>query len=188
MQSFSTVLSIAALLCVVIQVALPRWRQPRAHTYTWKGHDFPENIPGTDVLPLVKLTVEETLHYPLSNDTDEQWASLVPVGFAYVRLGSHSRLFAVSMYHQLHCLRRINRAFGPGDDAEHIRHCLSYLRHTTLCGADLTLEPGDFAERDFARERVGQKHVCRDWSAVHDMMDANWDHWRKEKAKFPSAQ
>lgn len=46
-----------------------------------------------------------------------------------------------------------------------------------LCHPDLTLEPFDPLERDFEVERVGATHVCRDWTAVLENLDRNWDEW-----------
>ncbi|KAH9014602.1 hypothetical protein EDB83DRAFT_2321483 [Lactarius deliciosus] len=43
----------------------------------------------------------------------------------------------------------------------HHQHFLNYLRQKPLCHPDLTLEPGDFATRDFEEVRVGQTHVSQ---------------------------
>ena len=53
------------------------------------------------------------------------------------------------------------------DFARH-QHCLNYLRQQALCHLDLTLEPGDFATRDFDVDRVWETHVCYDFEAVWD--------------------
>ncbi|KAG0700586.1 hypothetical protein DFH29DRAFT_615412 [Suillus ampliporus] len=73
------------------------------------------------------------------------------------------------MFHQLHCLRRFREALtGQGSSQGHTHHCLNYLRQSTLCQADLTLEAGDFTTWDFTQRRVGATHVCRDWGALYD--------------------
>jgi len=83
------------------------------------------------------------------------------------------------MMHQLHCLRALNLAFGGSSvitDA-HVQHCLNYIRQAVLCGADTTLENGDFTERDFDQKRAGETHTCRDWSRVYRAMRENWENW-----------
>ena len=126
--------------------------------------------------------MEETVHYqPLGEASDEEWLSLTSAGYGYVRLGSEDRTFMVTMFHELHCLRMLNRAFtkSQGATPEHIRHCLNYIRHSILCSPDLTLEPGDFAEKDFTVERTGGVHTCKDWGYIYRFMDDNYHAWRK---------
>ncbi|KZV85736.1 hypothetical protein EXIGLDRAFT_699029 [Exidia glandulosa HHB12029] len=128
----------------------------------------------------VALTVEESRHFTLGTDKDDVWHSATPrYNLGYVHLGPENRSFALSMVHEMHCLWILNRVFSsPGnpDRIPHARHCIGYLRHGVLCDADLTLEPGDFFERDFGEEtaRVGETHECRDWSAVYDAAEKNW--------------
>lgn len=146
----------------------------------YSGHDFPQTLPLD--LPLVSLTVEESVHYTLLGDaSDEEWFTLTPVdtGVGYVRLGPEDRLFGVSMMHELHCLRILNLAFGKAKIAtpHHIKHCLGYIRQGVLCSPDLTLEPGNFEERDFDVERTGATHTCKDWSAVYSFMGENSARW-----------
>ncbi|KZV95272.1 hypothetical protein EXIGLDRAFT_480079 [Exidia glandulosa HHB12029] len=196
MRSRTRPIAAAAILCSLLSVLLA-FRQRGYSTlilgpsYTWLGHDFPELLPSYADLPLVELAVEESVHYPLTNstETDANWASAAPRGYNFVHLGPKKRLFGVSMFHQLHCLRYFARAFGPGlgDEHEHnhIRHCLSYLRHAVLCSPDLTLERGDFVQRyGGGRTRTGEVHTCRDWSALYDAMDANWEVWKTDKGTF----
>ncbi|KZT01793.1 uncharacterized protein LAESUDRAFT_739017 [Laetiporus sulphureus 93-53] len=147
--------------------------------YSYRGHDHPQYLPFSD--ELVEMVIEESVHYPLQGlASDGQWDSLSSESYGYVRLGTDDRLFAVTMFHELHCLRMLNFAFGKEGIAtpEHIRHCLGYLRDGILCTPDLTLEPGDFEERDFEVERMGATHFCRDWSAVYPIMDENYAVWK----------
>ncbi|KZV85739.1 hypothetical protein EXIGLDRAFT_803200, partial [Exidia glandulosa HHB12029] len=143
----------------------------------WQGHDHPESFPLAGDLDVVELVVEETVHYTLSNQNDVEWASTAAAGYGYCRLGPDDRLFILSMFHELHCLRYFNYAFDNTVNAEHRLHCLSYLRHSILCSPDLTLEPDDFVERDFTTDRVGETHECRDWSAIYAELDENWERW-----------
>ncbi|GBE89266.1 hypothetical protein SCP_1502740 [Sparassis crispa] len=131
-------------------------------------------------LPLVSMTVEESMHYPLLGvPSDIEWFSSMSPGSGYVRLGPEDRMFVVTMFHELHCLRVLNLAFGKARFATpaHIKHCLNYLRQGILCAPDLTLEPGNFEEKDFEVERLGATHTCRDWSIVFQMMDENYYNW-----------
>jgi hypothetical protein len=158
---------------------------PRSDALTfaaYRGHDFPEflPLPGDAQLSSVLLTVEESVHYPpIGLPADERWYSLTTAGEGHVHLGPENRLFAVTMFHELHCLRIINLAFSksPVASVGHIKHCLSYLRQNALCAADLSLEPGDFEKKDFNIEQLGATHVCKDWSTVYKVMDDNFYAW-----------
>ncbi|KAI0315987.1 hypothetical protein OF83DRAFT_1173300 [Amylostereum chailletii] len=190
---FQTVIALAALLASFSNLAYIASHIDRAFfkgakdpAYSYHGHDFPETLPLPDGdLPPVQLTVEESVHYPaIGISADEEWAALTAAGYHYVRLGPDDRLFIVTMFHELHCLRILNLAFSktPPATRGHLKHCLDYLRQGALCAADVTLEPGDFEQRDFEVERVGATHTCRDWSAVYPVMDANYYAWRDRTA------
>ncbi len=128
------------------------------------------------------MQMEETVHYlPLGDASDDAWLSLTSAGYGYVRLGPEDRTFVVTMFHELHCLRMLNRAFtkSQGATPEHLKHCLSYIRQGILCFPDLTLEPGNFEERDFEVERSGGMHTCRNWDLVYRVMDENFHEWSK---------
>ncbi|KAI0310864.1 hypothetical protein OF83DRAFT_1178130 [Amylostereum chailletii] len=151
-------------------------------TYSWRGHDHPETLPlPMDDLPQVSLIVEESVHYPiLGLPSDDQWFGLASASYGYVRLGPDDRQFVVTMFHELHCMRLLNRAFSKEEVAtvDHVKHCLAYIRQGALCAADLTLEEGNFEERDFERVRTGGHHVCRDWTAVYPVIDDNFFEWK----------
>lgn len=149
----------------------------------YQGHEFPETLPlpsSARVLPVIYHQVQESEEYPVSGlDSDPQWFSLTSSSFGYVRLGKSKRLFMVTMFHELHCLRILNLAFEPHHiESGHINHCLDYLRQAALCSADLTLEKGDFTQRDFASSnKTGEVHMCRDWRMVYQVMDDNLRDW-----------
>ncbi|KAH9932592.1 uncharacterized protein B0H18DRAFT_31175 [Fomitopsis serialis] len=134
--------------------------------YTWIGDDFPKTFP-VDAGP-VQTTFEESVRYSLSApEAEDEWLWTAPlVGDNHVRLGPEKRMFAVPMFHELHCLRNIRSAMVDGLDSMgpvgqgHIHHCFNYLRQWTLCEADVSLEPGDFEEKAFIREREGATRVC----------------------------
>ncbi len=146
------------------------------------GDDYPEHwpLPHTDPVALV---VEDSAHYPiLGPDAREEWASSTPKGFGYVRLGPEHRAFSVSMFHEYHCMRVLRDGLAGNyrpQTVTHIGHCLVYLREMILCAPDLTLEPYDPLDRDFAAERVGAAHVCNDWRQAYDGSSDNWDDWVK---------
>ncbi len=113
------------------------------------------------------VTFEETVHYhPLGERSEGAWLSLASPGYGYVRLGPDDRTFVTSMFHEIHCLRMLNRAFSKmyGATPAHLKHCLNYIRQNILCSPDLTLEPGDFEQRDFEVERTSGVHMCKDWT------------------------
>jgi len=93
------------LVGIVAQVRSLRAIDSVSH-YTYVDSDFPSSIP-IDLRP-VALTVEKTNRYALTSSSD--WGSLFPAGNGWVRLGPDGRLFAVSMYHQLHCLNAMRHA------------------------------------------------------------------------------
>lgn len=60
---------------------------------------------------------------------------------------------------------------------KHLEHCLNYLREVALCAADITLEPGDFTERNFDLHRTGATHMCRDPKRLYELVENNWAEW-----------
>ncbi|KAJ7220013.1 hypothetical protein GGX14DRAFT_695140 [Mycena pura] len=170
---------------LVAQAPLPpqgkAYRQLRAaDSYSYVGDDFPPMLPGVPLDETVKMIVEESIHYSLLPEQKEAWYAAFPDGVGSVRLGLHHRTFFVSMFHELHCLQQFRDTLvepNPRVAWGHLHHCLNYLRERALCQADLTLEPGDFTTRNFALERVGSTHICRDWDAVISKVENNWDDW-----------
>jgi hypothetical protein len=140
----------------------------------------------------VEMVVEESVHYYAAGGggSGDEWEYQRGFGFdGAARLGADNRTFAVSLYHQEHCLLYFHAQLtgtDRDDDADsdssssrfaHHQHCLNYLRQQALCHPDLTLEPGDFATRDFDVDRVGQTHVCRDFDAAWDYNTGRWLEW-----------
>ncbi|KAK0201393.1 hypothetical protein DFS33DRAFT_1385697 [Desarmillaria ectypa] len=149
------------------------------HDPSFLGHDFPSSLPpppSRSPPDRVLLPVQETVHYSVAgNASENEWFNITSAGFGYAHLGSDNQLFMVGMFHELHCLRVLNFAFDRSDMAmiDYVHHCLNYLRQMTPCSADVTLEPGDFTERNFERSRTGSMHVYRDWNALYDAMEEN---------------
>ncbi|KAF9000120.1 hypothetical protein BDQ17DRAFT_1327939 [Cyathus striatus] len=157
-----------------------------SESYNYVGHDVPEYLPHPHPLESILLQVEESNRYRAQGlQSDPEWFSLTTSSIGYVRLGDPKRMFMVTMFHEFHCLRMLNLAFEPTAKpgtpeyipSDHLRHCLDYLRQMVLCSADMTLEEGDFTEREFDSDRLGAVHVCKDWSAVYGVMEENWREW-----------
>jgi len=45
----------------------------------------------------------------------------------------------------------------------------------------LSLDPGNFEEKDFMVERTGAVHMCKNWERVYEFMGQNMEDWLKEK-------
>nr|GAT56699.1 predicted protein [Mycena chlorophos] len=119
-----------------------------------------------------------------SIEADEEWASLIPYGHGWVRLGVEKEAFAVSMYHQLHCLNGIRTALlipreGHTPQLEsHTNHCFNYLRQLLLCKLDTTLEPTIIAPAGEGKVKASASgenvvHICRDWAQVRRFVENN---------------
>ncbi|KIK02521.1 hypothetical protein K443DRAFT_32177, partial [Laccaria amethystina LaAM-08-1] len=156
-------------------------------SYSFVGKDHPKRMPVPE--KLVKMTVEESAHSGITDpEAEEEWAWTATIGDGHVRIGGEKRMFPVAMFHQLHCLRRIRSTLveGWGNIPEgrkrHMLHCFNYLRQWTLCDADVTLEKGDFAKRNFTTERRGATHTCIDWVPAYEYMPAEkWFEWEEFK-------
>ncbi|KAF9256978.1 hypothetical protein L218DRAFT_880547, partial [Marasmius fiardii PR-910] len=160
------------------------------------GDDYPIELPIAQELDFAAMTVQESTHYSLNVSdpmSEFEWLTLPsnPLGFGRVNLGSNHRLLTVVFWHQMHCVFEMARAAmnksHPQATPGHIRHCLNYLRQSFLCDADYTLEFGDFMERDYERERVGDTKVCRNWEAVFEEMEHRMEEsfeWRTVKPKI----
>ncbi|KIJ55043.1 hypothetical protein M422DRAFT_152677, partial [Sphaerobolus stellatus SS14] len=155
------------------------------------GKDFPPRHPHLKHEP-ASLTLQESIRYG-SNSSDPvvfaEWDTLVqyPGGFGRAILGPERREFLMTFYHQLHCVREIQKALVNHNDISappfHVKHCLDYLRQTLLCSAADILEPGDFLERNWTIERRGGDLTCWDWELVYQDLDDNWREfveWRKK--------
>ncbi|KAI0371483.1 hypothetical protein BV20DRAFT_978852 [Pilatotrama ljubarskyi] len=188
-SSSLSAVAISVLACLttanILTILLSPWKPPKTHhnarQYTYVGEDFPEWLPLPSANP-VAMVVENPARYSISGlDAREDWAANTPKGYSYVRLGPEHRSFALSMFHELHCLRLMRSALA-GDHTsatrEHYAHCLVYLRQLVLCNPDLTLEPPDVMQHDYEVKQDGSVHVCQDWRQVYDAMAANWKEWR----------
>ncbi|KAF5387205.1 hypothetical protein D9757_006880 [Collybiopsis confluens] len=147
-----------------------------AHSYTYRGLDFPFIHPDIHFGPAA-LMLQETIRY--SHNTSDsvaqlEWETLNQrsANFGRAILGPDKRSFLMTFHHQLHCVRELQRALiDPSNDhnastPHHVNHCLQYLRQTILCGAADSIEMGDFMEIDFEIERSGSELRCVDWESA----------------------
>ncbi|KAL7283425.1 hypothetical protein ACG7TL_002855 [Trametes sanguinea] len=149
--------------------------------------DQPSRLPLTP--RQVALEVVDSDRYGMEDDND--WASAIPLGHGFVRFGEDD-YYAVSMYHQMHCLNSFRKIFNGhrnasrGEhDSAHALHCLTYLRQMVLCSADITLEPAFTARNVDGRKTkaaygTGVTHECRDWVQVRDYVEKNYEGWKEE--------
>lgn len=118
---------------------------------------------------------------------DAEWNSMQPGWGGYVFLNASSLPYAVSMWHQMHCLNRIRTALSTGDDEpDHTGHCFHYLRHAILCAADTTLEPTVRLPQgiDIIKQN-NATHTCRDWRQVYNYVQQQHGAWTPDmKALF----
>lgn len=144
------------------------------HVHTYVGDDHPSQLPL--VLPHVGLELESGEgHFSLYDDDD--WGTLFPSD-GFVAIGPNNRTFLVSLYHQFHCLDiiRVGYVVNRTHAAEHIQHCLRYLRQALLCHADTTLEVDipqispDDGKLYHTANGVGSVHRCRDWTVLRQYM------------------
>lgn len=114
------------------------------------------------------------------------WYSAIPPGNGWVVLGPNKTSYAVSMYHQIHCLNSMRYDLTLSrlgqtpsqDQLGHANHCYNYIRQGLLCRSDVTLEP---TEQVVLGEMVGAvasgsgvAHICRDWTKIRQYMEGNF--------------
>jgi len=96
-------------------------------------------------------------------------------------MGPEHRSLDTVVFHQMHCLEMIQRSFQielAHRNFDHLQHCLFYLQEMFLCGADTTLEPGDFLST--APTPPPYTRECRDWTDL-------WKFDRDNAAEFKSS-
>jgi Mycotoxin biosynthesis protein UstYa len=199
-QPFQPCLSTSIKLCsrAFPPTPPPILHVPNSSSTGMLGDDWPPFYP-LELERKIEMVVEESVHYhDASIGARDEWRYQRGFGFdGAARLGDENRTFAVSLYHQTHCLLNLHAAqlaissssssssqSVDKDDRRrpryaHLQHCLNYLRLQALCHPDLTLEPGDFAKRDFGVEREGETYVCRDFETAWDRNTLRWLEWHR---------
>ncbi|KAK0447857.1 uncharacterized protein EV420DRAFT_862797 [Desarmillaria tabescens] len=145
--------------------------------FAFVGGSVPQELPGKYGAATMEIKHPDT-HYPL-NDNDAWAVLLLPPDEGFIRLGPKGRPFALSMYHQLHCLNalryahvaaRLGLVAHPEDrDMYHDNHCLNYIRQGLLCRADNSLPP--------INSSAATQYRCQDWTKVRNFVKQNRDDW-----------
>jgi len=138
-------------------------------------------------IPSATRVVNDALAPNPNNTLDRPWGTLTPHDYYVAKPIPGKRMFVVTMFHELHCLRMLNRGYGPrGAVSEgHLKHCLHYIRQMALCDADMTPEPAGWEEKwavedDTGLDREGATHICKDFQSVFDGLQNNWAEWLRK--------
>jgi hypothetical protein len=165
----------------------------QAYIQGYEGEDRPTELPIH--VPEAAMTIEWPDDELYGIYEDEEWLSIFPRSHGWLELGPKDELFVVSMYHQLHCLDSLRYGYasakagtlsfpGNGTGVEHhVNHCLTFLKETILCNADLTLEVADAyrpvspgsTKKQHGVSGMGMVHRCHDWTKVRDWLEVNFD-------------
>lgn len=140
----------------------------------------------------VKLVHEDSSRYSLfAPEAHHEWLWTASVGDGNAHYGPTRRLFVVAVTHQMHCLRFVRNGLLQEEPVQahshqdgHLAHCLNFLRMSTLCAADTTLEPHEAFAHNYTATRAGGEQQCMDWPAFYDEMKTNyveWDSFRKQQ-------
>ncbi|EGX44777.1 hypothetical protein AOL_s00188g115 [Orbilia oligospora ATCC 24927] len=134
------------------------------------------NIPTLGTIP--KIFQDDPIYLNRSTEegrkaSEKAWKSLIPTTPLPESLVSqdttHKGQFAVSSFHQLHCLHMVVKSYfsalGSHDhDVVHTKHCLEYLRNSIVCSADSALEP--WKKELNGVDGFGNVHMCRDFEGL----------------------
>ncbi|KAK7028988.1 hypothetical protein VNI00_014698 [Paramarasmius palmivorus] len=111
------------------------------------------------------------------NQVPRDQAALIP-NKTYPVLDSDGQyMIALDVFHQLHCLNEMRKAMYPeyypvtpeGIHTPHMRHCISSLRQSLMCSADITPIVWQWSERSkAAKERSDVIHTCRNFDRIRD--------------------
>ncbi|KAI9833746.1 MAG: hypothetical protein M1819_003479 [Sarea resinae] len=99
--------------------------------------------------------------------------------------GDGDARFSISMFHQLHCLDYVRTTLynvilnlqsntredifiAEIDQADHLPHCLDYLRQGIMCSGDTSIEGAKYDEHGTVVFGIGSEHKCKDFQAIYD--------------------
>jgi hypothetical protein len=155
----------------------------------YEGADRPAELPF--LVPQAALKTDSIVEEMYGIENDAAWASLLSRSKGFVTLGPKNTIYGVAMFHQLHCISALRYGYvaakrGKLDvldhgiaTEEHFTHCLTYLMQDAVCRADTTLEDTysvvHNGVHDVATGGEGVVHRCRDWTAVREYMDENFE-------------
>ncbi|KAJ3994953.1 hypothetical protein F5050DRAFT_387911 [Lentinula boryana] len=86
-------------------------------------------------------------------------------------------MIALDVFHQLHCLNEMRKAMypeyypitGEGIHTPHMQHCISSLRQSITCSADITPIVWQWSNKSqAAKERSDVVHTCRNFEKIKD--------------------
>ncbi|KAF3922149.1 hypothetical protein ABW21_db0201345 [Orbilia brochopaga] len=119
--------------------------------------------------------------------SEAAWKTLIPTGRGFISAAkllaanhplppstisldtTHAGQFAISAFHQLHCLHMLVKSYDAAldhhdHDVVHARHCFEYLRSGIVCAADSALEP--WKPELNGVDGFGSVHMCRDFQGL----------------------
>ncbi|KAJ7042689.1 hypothetical protein C8F04DRAFT_1076762 [Mycena alexandri] len=129
---------------------------------------------------------------PPSDEVDKAWESLYEFAYSKIPRNQAIRLanktypilgdeqeyvLALDVFHELHCLDEIRKAMHPdyyphtteGINTNHMRHCISSLRQSIMCTADISTIVWQWSERSqAAKERADVLHTCRNFEKIQE--------------------
>ncbi|KAG7093343.1 hypothetical protein E1B28_007023 [Marasmius oreades] len=116
----------------------------------------------------------------------EDEAKLIP--WKTVRIPGDESHYAVALdvFHQLHCLNIIRKAFHPDyypkEEQWHVDHCIEHIRQAIVCSSDVSLIIWQwFPEKNKTLGRSGTPHTCRNFDKIYE--------WAKDpKNNLPADQ
>ncbi|KAM7206545.1 protein of unknown function (DUF3328) domain containing protein [Naviculisporaceae sp. PSN 640] len=138
--------------------------------------DFSWFPPRDDIR--IKYKFEDKFTDSPGNQTSDPWESLITHAMGFIIhpvVAPENR--AVSVFHQLHCLNAIRRAYWSAIDGvqydrnvdtTHVRHCIEYIRHGLMCNADTNLEP--IIPEEGGATGFATEHKCRDFPRLRDFV------------------
>ncbi|KAF7367293.1 hypothetical protein MSAN_00791400 [Mycena sanguinolenta] len=128
-----------------------------------------------------------------SDEVDKAWESLYEFAYSkiprsqaihlpnktYPILGDSpaTYMLALDVFHELHCLDEIRKVMYPdyyeqtaeGANTKHMRHCISSLRQSIMCTADISTIVWQWSEKSqAAKERSDILHTCRDFAKIQE--------------------
>lgn len=156
--------------------------------YTYIGEDYPMRLPVK--LGPVQAQFDCSIRYSINSSvTEEVWTKSTDTqSGGIIRLGPDRRVFAIAMYHQLHCLAGLSKALAATNRTSasdgHVGHCLNYLRQVFECSADGTEEPvvkaSTLKSQGCAPPFIRQ---CSNWSTLYDYISDNYLAFHEFKTK-----
>ncbi|KAL0071714.1 hypothetical protein AAF712_000636, partial [Marasmius tenuissimus] len=116
------------------------------------------------------------------NKVPRDQAALMP-NKTYPVLGEEDHyMIALDVFHQLHCLNQMRKAMYPehypntpeGIHTPHMRHCISSIRQSLMCSADISPIVWQWSEKSHAaKERSDVVHTCRNFDKIKEWARAH---------------